>query len=122
MKTRRLLIGSLTVNVLLLGIGIYLVQLEVGDLSFAPPLLICVDHGRPNSIENAVASTAPRTNVLRRANLIRLESEDYAQYVARLRSIGCPEKTVCDIVTADVNDMFHRRSAKDVYTVTRFAP
>lgn len=35
-----------------------------------------------------------------------VESEDYRQYVANLRSIGCPEKTIRDIITADVNELF----------------
>src|SRR5690349_13940800 len=36
----------------------------------------------------------------------QMESEDYQQYLANLRAIGCPEKTVRDIILADVNDLF----------------
>jgi hypothetical protein len=31
-----------------------------------------------------------------------VEAEDYRAYVKNLRSIGCPEQTIRDIVTADV--------------------
>ena len=35
----------------------------------------------------------------------QLESEDYKTYVARLRSIGCPEQTIRDIIIADLDKM-----------------
>src|SRR5512143_3000882 len=39
-----------------------------------------------------------------------VESEDYKQYVANLRAIGCPEKTLRDIIMADVTDLFRQRA------------
>ena len=39
----------------------------------------------------------------------RVESEDYRQYIANLRSIGCPEQTIRDIIVADVNKLFAER-------------
>jgi len=36
----------------------------------------------------------------------QLESSDYRTYIANLRSIGCPEQTVHDIITADVGSLF----------------
>ena len=41
----------------------------------------------------------------------QVESEDYKQYLANLRAIGCPEKTVRDIIVADVNDLFASKMA-----------
>lgn len=38
-----------------------------------------------------------------------VESDDYATYVANLRRIGCPEDTIRDIITADVNQLFAAR-------------
>src|SRR5260221_5979143 len=35
-----------------------------------------------------------------------LESTDYRTYVANLRAIGCPERTIGDIVQADVHGLF----------------
>jgi hypothetical protein len=39
----------------------------------------------------------------------QLESEDYRIYTRNLRSIGCPETTVRDIVRADVKELFQQR-------------
>jgi hypothetical protein len=39
----------------------------------------------------------------------QLESTDYRNYIANLRSIGCPEQTIRDIITADVDSVFARR-------------
>ncbi len=38
-----------------------------------------------------------------------VESEDYKKYIANLRSIGCPEETIRDIIVADVNKLFEAR-------------
>jgi hypothetical protein len=35
----------------------------------------------------------------------QLESEDYKTYIARLRSIGCPEQTIRDIIIADLDKL-----------------
>jgi hypothetical protein len=37
----------------------------------------------------------------------QIESTDYRTYVANLRGIGCPEQTIRDIVTADVDEAFY---------------
>jgi hypothetical protein len=39
-----------------------------------------------------------------------VESEDYKKYIANLRSIGCPEETIRDIIIADVNKLFASRA------------
>jgi hypothetical protein len=41
----------------------------------------------------------------------QVESEDYKQYIVNLRAIGCPEKTIREIILADVNDLFATRRA-----------
>jgi LysM repeat protein len=38
-----------------------------------------------------------------------IESPEYDYYVMNLRSIGCPESTVRDIIVADVNQLFERK-------------
>jgi hypothetical protein len=40
----------------------------------------------------------------------QVESEDYRIYAGNLRTIGCPEETVRDIVVADVNELMSRRA------------
>ena len=41
----------------------------------------------------------------------QIESEDYHQYIANLRSIGCPEQTIRDIVIADINKLYASRES-----------
>jgi hypothetical protein len=38
-----------------------------------------------------------------------VESGDYKKYIANLRSIGCPEETIVDIIKADVDKLFASR-------------
>ena len=40
-----------------------------------------------------------------------VESPDYRDYIAKLRSIGCPEETIRDIIIADVNKLYAGRIA-----------
>ena len=40
-----------------------------------------------------------------------VESDDYRQYIANLREIGCPEETIRDIIIADVNKLYAGRLA-----------
>jgi hypothetical protein len=60
--------------------------------------------------ENEGATNKPalfQTNaVSRRFNWESVESTDYKQYIANLRSIGCPEETIRDIIRADVNKLY----------------
>lgn len=39
----------------------------------------------------------------------QIESDDYRQYVANLRGIGCPEGTIADIIRADVEGLYVAR-------------
>lgn len=41
-----------------------------------------------------------------------VESEDYKNYIANLRAIGCPEETIRDIIIADVNKLFATRQSQ----------
>lgn len=38
-----------------------------------------------------------------------IESADYRQYIANLRSIGCPEQTLRDLIVADLNGLYAAR-------------
>src|SRR5262249_37412952 len=39
----------------------------------------------------------------------QVESADYPTYIANLRSIGCPEPTIKDIIAADVHALYLRK-------------
>lgn len=54
---------------------------------------------------------APDRVVVRKLDWSTIESEDYAEYIANLRRIGCPEETVRDIILADVRKLYARRRA-----------
>jgi hypothetical protein len=55
--------------------------------------------------------SAPKSKVVR-LNWQSVETSDYKQYVQNLRSIGCPEETIYDIIVADVNTLYALRSQK----------
>ncbi len=38
-----------------------------------------------------------------------VEAQDYKDYIANLRSVDCPEETIRDIITADVNKLYAER-------------
>ncbi len=60
-----------------------------------------------------------RTNFLVRRQPFswrEVESPDYPTYIANLRSIGCPEQTIRDIIIADVSALYARKRATEVVT------
>ena len=69
-----------------------------------PPKIVLVT----NRVSAAAAQpvTVIRTNAF---NWVQLESEDYRTYITRLRSIGCPEQTIRDIVIADLEKLMAAR-------------
>jgi hypothetical protein len=103
MRSRTWLFVSLGINVLLLGAWFLARR---GHAQNEPPL--------PPAVER---QTAYRTNVVvRRQNFTweEVESADYVTYINNLRSIGCPEKTIRDIIVADVNEHYARRRLTEV--------
>ncbi len=62
-----------------------------------------------------VIETVTQTNFVPQSSVApfdwsQVESEDFVVYANNLRGIGCPEETVRDILTAEINDLFvHRR-------------
>ncbi len=51
------------------------------------------------AVANALAT-------IRKFNWEQVESADYRQYIQNLRSIGCPDETIRDIILADVNKLY----------------
>jgi RNA polymerase sigma factor (sigma-70 family) len=48
-------------------------------------------------------------SVIKLFNWESVESSDYKQYIANLRSVGCPEETIRDIIRADVNKLYEEK-------------
>lgn len=84
------------------------------DGARAEPQVVVVTNYVPVFKASRPATPAPVpvtviTNIVAATNDFRwaqLESEDYRDYITRLRAIGCPEQTIRDLVIADVDKMF----------------
>jgi hypothetical protein len=104
---RVVLIASVGLNLVL---AMAMVRFRHESSESAPRAPVARAMPEPVAISKGV-SAGPKTAeavsaVTNRFHWRRIESEDYAQYVANLRGIGCPEKTICDIVTADVEKAY----------------
>jgi hypothetical protein len=100
MNSRRALCISFAVNCLLLAVcGVLFWRgTEPGPQALAPAA--DVEPPRLYPANPAAPATSPAPAAF---HWSQLESTDYRTYVANLRSIGCPEQTVRDIVTADLD-------------------
>jgi hypothetical protein len=106
MRTRVLLWFSLGVNLLLAGMIVLLSRESDRQLSTADIL-----------IKAKTSGPQIKTNVVLRRQYFswtEVESPDYPTYIANLRRIGCPEKTIRDIIVADVNELYAERMARDL--------
>jgi hypothetical protein len=72
-----------------------------------PPQLLI----KPASID-LVAKTPPVAPALEPFHWSQVESEDYSTYIFRLRAIGCPEKTIRQIVSGELSDMLTDKRAQ----------
>ncbi len=60
-------------------------------------------------IQMSAPKPAPEVPTRAFLNWSQLESSDYRAYIANLRNIGCPEATICDIITADLTRLYNSR-------------
>ena len=65
---------------------------------------------KPRTEPRGSSSGADRT-VAPALDWRQIESPDYRKYIENLRSVGCPESTIRDIITADVNKLYQERIA-----------
>ena len=62
-------------------------------------------------------STLVKTNVVvRHENFIwdQIESTNYVTFIKNLRAVGCPEQTIGDIITSEVDRLYERRRLEEV--------
>lgn len=74
------------------------------DETSAAPSLTPPAGDRSSATETTVTNV-----VVREFNWQSVESPDYREYIANLRSIGCPEETIRDIIRADVNKLYEEK-------------
>ena len=85
----------------------------------APPPSPGVDQPALAEAEGVAPPTTVKTNlVVRRINFTwsQIETNDYRAYIANLRSIGCPDATIRDIIVADVNALYERKRLTEIVT------
>lgn len=96
----------LLLNLVWMGAVAYLVRRLADAENVAPPVLATPAPAASEvKIEKRIV-TVTRTNEFRWS---QLEPEDYRTYIERLRSVGCPEQTIRDIVIADVDKLLAPR-------------
>ena len=106
MRSRVLLLVSVLANVVL-AVGLIFSAHRAHVLSNAA------------SLEETTSSLLVKTNVVLRRQFLswaHVESPDYTVYIANLRSIGCPEQTIRDIIIADVDGLYAKREATEIVT------
>lgn len=105
MRARAVLLLSLLLNITLAGMIVFLSR-ESEELLSGPALFVSED-GIPRVRTHVVLRRQPIT-------WAELESQDYPGYIRNLRAIGCPERTVRDIIVADVNALFAERMSREL--------
>ena len=110
MNSKVLLVISLVINV---ALGAALMKPQpaaspspspVESKQPAPQPGIAAPAAKPRTVTQVVTNT-----VAQKFDWNAVESDDYKKYIANLRSIGCPEETIRDIITADVNKLYESK-------------
>lgn len=115
---------SLALNFVLGGLVVWLASAESRpaartELARLLTNRVLRSHARPGPAPAApVAAASNVVEVLEDFHWSQLESADYRIYLSNLRAIGCPEQTVRDLITADVDDFFAGRVKQLVDGVT----
>ena len=93
MNAKALLLLSLVINV---ALGVVLLRPTPAE-----PPAPAAPTARPRTLTQVVTTT-----IAQKFDWNAVESADYKKYIANLRAIGCPEETIRDIITADVNKLY----------------
>jgi hypothetical protein len=125
MKSRAILAISLALNVILLATVAWLASRPNTTAPAGGPVGASASadrkalgsHSSPLQNTNAIEK---HTKEVMTIDWRMVESENYKQYIANLRSIGCPEETIRDIITADVNKLFEARRNELFPATNRF--
>ncbi|MDB6028046.1 MAG: hypothetical protein JWM68_4269 [Verrucomicrobiales bacterium] len=78
------------------------------------PAVVSLKKSDPEPVPGEVSVGEIRTNNVLVTNAFswaQLESPDFSTYIANLRGIGCPERTIADIIIAEVEELYERKCA-----------
>ena len=105
MKRRPTFWFSLGLNLALVGVAAQLLRKPPAEPGSGVPIAAmnrdpAGSFSAATEAEFACQDSAPVTFVTNRFEWRRIESEDFEQFAANLRAIGCPEQTVHDVVVA----------------------
>jgi hypothetical protein len=78
------------------------------------PAVAAVQNSNPAPVAAITTNALPRSprsipSADKKFGWQDLTNDTYSEYIASLRSVGCPEKQVRNIVVADVNELFDKR-------------
>jgi hypothetical protein len=107
MKPRSAILVSVLVNLVLLATVIYLVKLRTAALAPVPTKKIT--RFVTNQFHIPYRALVTNRTAPAKFHWRMIESEDYPAYIANLRAVGCPEKTVRDIIIADLEKLYGAR-------------
>ncbi len=110
LKSLRSFLFVLLLNAAWLAVASYFMARHFGKGASEPRVEYVTNY--VSSLKNRAQPITVVTNIVATTNDFRwtqLESEDYRTYIQRLRSIGCPEQTIRDIIIADVDKLLAPR-------------
>lgn len=111
MRSVLALVLSLALSGALLAMNYALFRARAGTISSGAERKVTVTTKRV--VRNAPPATppVPTTNAAP-FHWRALESEDYTVYAANLRAVGCPERTLRDILLPDIEKLYDERAKK----------
>lgn len=97
---------SIVANILLAGVVVLLVHRKQANEG-PPSETTALSHTALQTQAPAASLSPEPVSVAPAFRWSQLESTNYRTYIANLRGIECPEQTIRDIITADVDEAFY---------------
>jgi hypothetical protein len=120
-KPKVALVISILVNIALAGVVYHFATSRTPEQSSASPAPASITAATARETRTAPAAVTIVTNQSGQSfGWQMVESADYRRYIANLRAIGCPEETIRDIITADVNKLFESRRKEITASTNKF--
>ena len=111
MSVKTLLLGSLALNLAIAAGAVYVKQrssnASLPNVAVEPAEALRVSDGT-ETVASA-AATSSESSTQEGKGWSQLLSKDLKIYIERLRAVNCPEQTIRDIVTGEVNRLFAQR-------------